>query len=812
MSQIAVPGELAYAHEERRGLAGWLTTTDHKRIGLLYIGTALAFFLVAATFAMIMRSQTARPEQHVVTPEQYNQLFSVHGTTMVFLFGMPILIGFANYLVPLMIGAEDMAFPRLNALSYWVFLFGGLLLYSSFFFGGALDTGWFSYAPLTEHAFSSHDGVTFWTLSIAVLGVSSLAGAVNFIVTMVKLRAPGMTWLRMPIFAQATYINSFLILFAIPSLTAAVGMLYLDRQYGTTWFNAISGGDPLIWQHLFWFFGHPEVYILILPAFGMMSEVVPIFSRKPLFGRNTMIIMLVAIGFLGFTVWAHHMFTVGLPNFFNAIMAGTSMLIAIPTGVKIFNWLATMWGGALRFRTSLLFACGFIALFVVGGITGVSQAVYPFDWQVEDTFYIVGHLHNVLFAGTVFAVFAGFYYWFPKMTGRLLSDRLGKWHFWVLVVGFLLTFMPMYALGLMGMPRRVYTYAPNLGWNTLNLISAIGAFIIGAAIIIFVVNIVRSLLHGEPAGDNPWGAWTLEWATSSPPPPGNFRQLPAIRSDLPLWDLTHPDETVPEDIPASTLGGDPPDPRAEAAAWHAVPGPFVEQHSALPIVGAFGILIVAVGLLSTLIVSVMGLALLAIVGALWMATAWHPPETAAVPRQRFSALGDGTLAFIGSEVVLFGSLIAADIHVRIHAGSLFPRSPLKLGLPIVNTVILLSSGIFMHYALVAYRKGRRGMFRFLLVITMLLGAIFLGGQAWEYTHVGFGLDSGLLGTTFFTLTGVHGLHVTAGLALLFFLLVRSFREARPKTVADTADTIRVGAAGMAESATYYWHYVDAVWV
>ena len=351
-------------------------------------------------------------------------------------------------------------------------------------------------------------------MSLAVLGISSLVGAVNFIVTMLRLRAPGMTWLRMPVFAQATYINSFLIIFAIPSLSAATALLYLDRLHGTTWFNAATGGDPIIWQHLFWFFGHPEVYILILPAFGMMSEVVPVFSRKVLFGRTTMVIMLAAIGFLGFIVWAHHMFAVGLPTYFNTIMAGTSMLIAIPTGVKIFNWLATMWGGSLRFKTPLLFACGLIALFTIGGITGVMQAVVPFDWQVTDTFFIVGHLHNVLFAGTIFGVFAGFYYWFPKMTGRLLDDRLGKWHFWIMVVGFSLTFLPMYALGLMGMPRRVYTYASNLGWNDLNLVSSIGGYILAVSITIFVVNVVRSLRAGEVAGDNPWEAWTLEWATS----------------------------------------------------------------------------------------------------------------------------------------------------------------------------------------------------------------------------------------------------------------------------------------------------------
>ena len=467
MSDVVVPppggaapeGAPAVAHAEREGLGAWLTTTDHKKIGLMYIGTALVFFLIAVVFAMLMRTQLIRPDMGLLSPEAYNQVFSMHGTTMVFLFGMPMLIGLANYLVPLQIGARDMAFPRANALSYWLLLFGGLLLYSSFLFGGALDTGWFSYAPLTLKAYSPHDGVTFWIVTLVLLGGSSILGSINFIVTCLRFRAPGMKLTQMPIFSIATFINSFLILFAFPSLSAALALLYFDRQYNTSFFDPQGGGDPIIWQHLFWFFGHPEVYILILPAFGIMSEVVPVFSRKPLFGRSSMIVMLGVIGLLGFLVWAHHMFATGLPNFFNAIMAGTSMLIAIPTGVKIFNWLATMWGGSLRFKTPLLYACGLIALFTVGGITGVTLAVVPWDWQVTDTYYVVAHFHNVLIAGTVFAAFAGLYYWFPKMTGRFLSDRLGKVQFWFTAVGFALTFFPMYALGILGMPRRVYTYA-----------------------------------------------------------------------------------------------------------------------------------------------------------------------------------------------------------------------------------------------------------------------------------------------------------------------------------------------------------------
>jgi cytochrome c oxidase subunit I len=814
-TQVASPAA-AYVPTERARLRDWLATTNHKRIGTLYIGTALVFFLVAATFAMLMRTQLIVPENHFLTPAEYNQIFSMHGTTMIFLFGMPILIGFANYLVPLMIGARDMAFPRLNALSYWLFLFGGLLLYSSFLFGGALDTGWFSYAPLTEKAFSPHDGVTFWIVSLAVLGVSSLVGAVNFIVTMLRLRAPGMTWMRMPVFAQATYINSFLILFAIPSLSAAIAALYLDRLHGMTWFNATTGGDPLIWQHLFWFFGHPEVYILILPAFGMMSEVVPVFSRKVLFGRTTMIIMLAAIGFLGFLVWAHHMFAVGLPTYFNTIIAGTSMLIAIPTGVKIFNWLATMWGGSLRFKTSLYFACGLIALFTVGGITGVMQAVVPFDWQVTDTYFIVGHFHNVLFAGTVFGVFAGFYYWFPKLSGRMLDDRLGKWHFWTLAVGFSLTFLPMYALGLLGMPRRVYTYASNVGWSDLNLVSSIGGYIIAVSIVIFVVNVVRSLRSGEVAGDDPWDAWTLEWATTSPPPRDNFTSLPPIHSARPLWDLKHPDQPDEpgwEDEAAPAGGGgveasvEVPDAAPPGQAHEAPPGPGHE--TTLPVFAAMAVLLMGIGLLTTLLVSLAGILFLFLVAALWISTPFPATEEAPHADAHFTTPGLGMLIFLGSEAVFFGSLFAAAVHLRIHTGTTGPFD-LALTLASINTVVLISSGVAAHYALVNLRKGRNGWYGFLVVVTILLGVTFLIAMAYEYSHVGFGLSSGVKGSTFFTLTGFHGAHVTAGLLFLTYVFIRITRQRRlASPVAGDGDR---SGLGLMEAGTYYWHFVDVVWV
>jgi len=460
---------------------------------------------------------------------------------MVFLFGMPVLAGFANYLVPLMIGARDMIFPRLNALSYWTYLAGSLLLYSSFLAGGSPDAGWFSYAPLTESPFSKGMGMDYWSLSIILLGISSIAGAVNVLVTVLTLRAPGMTFNRLPLFVWATFVNQFIILVALPSLTAAAVMLYLDRHFGTAFFNPANGGDPLLWQHLFWFFGHPEVYILILPAFGIISEVIPVFARKPIFGYSFIAYSSVAIGLLSFAVWAHHMFAVGMSLTAQAVFSFTSFTIAVPTSVKIFNWLATLWGGSIRLRPPMLFALGFIGLFVIGGLSGVALAVVPFDWQVTDSYFVVGHLHSVLFGGTAFGVFAGIYYWFPKITGRMLNERLGKLNFWLLVVGFLLAFQPMHVLGILGMPRRIWTYSPNMGWNELNLVSTIGAYIIGIAILVFVGNFIISVRGGKEAGADPWDAWTLEWAASSPPAAHNFERLPEVRSRRPLWDQKHPD-------------------------------------------------------------------------------------------------------------------------------------------------------------------------------------------------------------------------------------------------------------------------------
>jgi cytochrome c oxidase subunit 1 len=525
----------------------WLVTTDHKKIGLMYIALGFFFFLVGGMEALLIRAQLAVPEGKVLDPQTYNEIFTMHGTTMIFLFVIPILSGFGNYIVPLMIGARDMAFPRLNAFGFWVVLFGGIFMQSSFIIGQAPNGGWFMYAPLSEvtanHAALATPGMNadFWILGTLLLGISSIAGSLNFVVTILKLRAPGMSINRMPLFTWMILVMSFLLLFALPSLTTASVMLLLDRHMGTHFFQYTGGGDPLLWQHLFWSFGHPEVYILILPAFGMVSEILPVFSRKPIFGYTFIAWSGVAIGFLSFTVWAHHMFAVGLPAIAQAFFATSTTLIAIPTAVKIFNWVFTVYGGKLSLKTPMLFALGFVAMFLIGGLNGAALAVVPFDYQITDTYFVVSHIHYVLFGGTALAVFGAFYYWFPKMSGKMLSERLGQWHFWLVMIGLNLAFFPMHILGLLGMPRRVYTYPGDLGWNEMNLLSTIGAFMIGLSVMIFMFNMVNTLKNGEKVSDDPWDAFTLEWDTTSPPKKYNFLTIPLVRSRRPFYDKKNPE-------------------------------------------------------------------------------------------------------------------------------------------------------------------------------------------------------------------------------------------------------------------------------
>jgi len=523
------------------GLLSWLMTVDHKKIGILYIISAFLFFLVGGTEALLMRIQLAQPENKFLSPDVYNQIFTMHGTTMIFLVVMPLSAGFGNYIVPLMLGARDMAFPKLNALSFWTFLFGSIFMYSSFLFGGAPNDGWFSYAPLTETAFSPTHGMDYWAFGILLLGFATTIGSINFIVTIIQLRAPGMTLTKMPVFAWTTFVTSFLAVFSLPAITVAVLLLLFDRQLGAHFYNVAEGGSALLWQHLFWFFGHPEVYILILPAMGIVSTVVPTFSSKPLLGYPAVVFSTVAIGFLAFVVWAHHMFATGMPETALLFFAADTFLISAPTGVMFFAWLGTMWNSKLRFPTPMLYSLGFVALFLIGGLDGIHLAVVAVDWQLTDTYYVVGHIHYVLFGGAIFGLFSGIYYWFPKMTGKSLSESLGKWQFWLMFIGMNLVFMPMHVLGLEGMPRRIYTYGTGRGWEIWNYLETIGAFIIGVSIILFVVNYIVSVRKAATNESDPWDATTLEWATSSPPPNYNFAEIPSVRSLRPVWDQKHPE-------------------------------------------------------------------------------------------------------------------------------------------------------------------------------------------------------------------------------------------------------------------------------
>ncbi|HEV3228539.1 MAG TPA: cytochrome c oxidase subunit I [Solirubrobacteraceae bacterium] len=521
---------------EQRGWTSWLTTTDHKRIGILYIVTTFVFFLLGGVEALLIRLQLAAAHNTLVTPETYNQLFTLHGTTMIFLFVVPMMAGLANYLVPLMIGARDMAYPRLNALSYWLLLAGGIVFYTSLFFTPP-EAGWTQYAPLSSGIFIPGNGTDAWIYLIHLTGLSSILGAINLYATIANMRAPGMGWGRLPLFVWTILTYAVLIILAMPVIAGAVTLLLFDRHFGTHFFDASNGGSALLWQHLFWFFGHPEVYIMVLPAFGIFSEVLPVFSRKPIFGYKAIAAATVVIAFLGLLTWAHHMFAAPIPLVVMIFVMLSSYVIAVPTGVKVFNWIATLWRGTVEYRTALLFAVGGISLFVIGGISGVLLAMFPVDWQLEDTYFVVAHLHFVLVGGSVMGIFAGIYYWFPKFTGRMLSEGLGRLSCLLMFVGILVTFLIQHSSGLDGMPRRVYEY-PNIGHLQLyNLISTIGSFILGAGVLITIVNVVRSLRVGVVAGPDPWKANTLEWFVPSPPPVNNFDVIPRVRSVEPMKDI-----------------------------------------------------------------------------------------------------------------------------------------------------------------------------------------------------------------------------------------------------------------------------------
>jgi cytochrome c oxidase subunit I len=521
---------------DRAGWIGWVTTTDHKKIGILYLFTTAFFFLVGGVEALLMRIQLGTPDNTFLDPNTYNALFTLHGTTMIFMVVVPIAAAFGNYLVPLMIGARDMAFPRLNMLSWWLLVFGGVTLYTSIFYSPP-ESGWTAYAPLSGSTFLPGHGVDAWILSLHLIGLSSVLGAINFIVTIHNMRAPGMSLSRMPLFVWTILIYAYLIILALSSFAATLAMLLVDRNFHGTFFDPTQGGAPLLWQHLFWFMGHPEVYIMVLPFFGMVSEIIPVFARKPIFGYRAIVVATAAIAFLGMLVWAHHMFSTPMATPVLGFFMFSSFAIAVPTGIKIFNWLATLWRGNIEFRVPMLFVCAFIAQFVIGGATGVILAVFPVDWQLTDTYFVVAHMHYVLFGGSFFALMGGLYYWFPKITGRMMSEAWGKVSFWLMVIGFNMTFLPQHSAGMSGMPRRVFEYHDTGSLHSYNLVSTIGSFILALGVLVTVANAVRSVRAGRRSGPDPWLGNTLEWFTTSPPPEHNFDVIPTVRSFEPMKDI-----------------------------------------------------------------------------------------------------------------------------------------------------------------------------------------------------------------------------------------------------------------------------------
>jgi cytochrome c oxidase subunit I+III len=609
--------------EEPDGLATWITTVDHKRIGVRYLLTAFAFFVAGGLEASLMRAQLARPESDLVSPSVYQQLFSMHGVTMIFLFATPMLFGFGNYLVPLLVGARDMAFPRLNAFSYWVFLGAGLFIYTGLLLGKAPNAGWFNYVPLSESTFSSGPNIDFYGLGLIFLGISTTSGAANFIVTILKLRAPGMSIDRIPLFCWALLATSFSVVFAIPSLTAACGLLELERLYGFHFFDVPAGGDPLLWQHLFWIFGHPDVYIIFLPAVGIVSSIVPVFARHSIVAYAWVALATVLTGMIGFGVWVHHMFAVGLPQVSLAFIAAASMTIAIPSGIQVFAWLATLVRGQAVLATPLLYVLGFLVVFVVGGISGVMFAAIPFDQQTTDSYFVVAHFHYVLVGGAVFPMIAGAHYWLPKITGRMLDEVLGKASFWLVFVGFNLTFFPMHISGLLGMPRRVYTYPSGMGWGIYNLLATVGAAVLAVGILVVATNVAVSLVRGAPAGPDPWGGNTLEWTTPSPPPAYNFAVIPVVGSRDPAWDARAREEDQRRLEHGDLVYAEGHETVSTTPFAADLQGPIEMPHGSWwPLVLAAGLLVVFVGLIGSL-------DWLAVAGGALVAAAlagWHWPK------------------------------------------------------------------------------------------------------------------------------------------------------------------------------------------
>jgi cytochrome c oxidase subunit 1/cytochrome c oxidase subunit I+III len=801
--------------------ASWFTAVNHRTIGKRYVVTGFIFFLLAGIAALLMRIQLAFPQSTFLNADQYNQLFTMHGTTMMFLFAVPIMEGVGIYLVPLMLGTRDMVFPRLNAFGYYVYLIAGSLIWLSLFLGNAPDGGWFAYAPLSEGRYAPGIGIDLYATLISFLEIAALVAAVELIVTILTQRAQGMTINRMPLFVWSILVMAGMIIFAMPSVIVASVALALDRTVNAQFFDPNAGGDPLLWQHLFWFFGHPEVYIIFVPALGIVAEVLPTFVRRPIVGYPLLVLSLVAIGILSFGLWVHHMFTTGLPEVGLSFFAVASTLIAIPSGIQIFAALATLMEGRLVVRTPLLYVLGFLITFVMGGITGVMVAAVPFDWQVHDSYFVVAHLHYVLIGGAVFPLFAGLYYWFPKFTGKMLDERLGRWNFWLTFIGFHVAFLPMHLTGLWGMPRRLYTYLPGMGWDLLNLVSTLGALLLGLGVAVFVANVVASARSGRQAPANPWGAATLEWATASPPPPYNFAPLPVVNSRYPLWEAEGPKEyefasfDERREVLTTTIMEAQPEQRTT------LPGPTI-----VPLLTALAVAFTIVSTLIWLWLVPIGMALIFVALAVWfwpsrrdrdMEYVKAGPPGALPVSAVISSMGGrppyfyGMVLLIVIEAAVFAALISSFFYLAAGAESWPPgdMKPPELLLPTVNTLFLLASSGAMFVADRGIRKGNQRRLKIGYVVACLLAAVFLAGKVVEYVGipgtvfkgVTYTWETNAYGSIVWTIIGYHSLHV---LALLLKTLVIGVWGFQGYFNRERHAPVEVNGL--------YWHFVVLVWL
>jgi cytochrome c oxidase subunit I+III len=810
---------LAEIWEAKPGLWGALTTVDHKVIGIRYIVTAFVFLFLGGIEALLIRLQLAGPDLTVLTAKQYNELFTIHGVSMILLYAGPVLSGFSNYLWPLMLGSRDMAFPRLNAFSYWVFLFSGMFIYASFLTGQVPDDGWFNYVPYASAKYNPGLGIDFLSLGVIFLGISTTVGSANFVVTLLRTRAPGMSLNRMPILVWGTVTASVANLLVIPAVSLVFFLLWLDRQFGTQFYVPEAGGQPLLWQHLFWVFGHPWVYAIVLPAMGIVSDALPTFCRRPLVGYTLVALSTVATMILGFGTWVHHMFATGLSNMSLAFFSGASFIITVPSVVAIFAWIATIWLGRPVFTTAFLFFSSFIVMFVIGGVSGVMTASVPVDWQLTDTYFIVAHLHYVLIGINVFPVAGGIYYWFPKMTGRMLDERLGQWNFWLMFIGLNMGFFPMHIAGLLGMPRRVYTYPAGLGWESANLITSIGSFIFGIGVLLLAVNVWRSLRNGKPAGENPWDAGTLEWATPSPPPPYNFAVIPQVTSRHPLWQA----RLEPHTQKSSIIRGMVLDHARETIGTSMLDGePNVilrmPNDSFAPIAVALGLIVGFMGaLFKNLIVSGLGLGIVAVSLLFWL---WPdtPPQGIRYVKQRgdgemqplpingyddFGVAHLGVWTLIATEASLFAYLLFSYFYISFqgHPTPWPPEGPPRLRLALINTAILLSSSVVVWFGQRAAKKGNTKILSLALLGGAAMGVAFLVVQGFEWSNKPFGFTTNLYGSLFYTVTGFHMAHVFAGVVILLALLVWTRLK---KFNAHRYQPVMIGGL--------YWHFVDAVWL